>query len=361
MFRTALVGSGKIGEMICDFLIDSNDYQLTLIDTSDEQLARVPDRARLNKRCLDASDIDILSTALADHSAVINASPFYLNAPVASAAARAGVHYLDLTEDVASTRAIKAIAGDAATSFIPQCGLAPGFVSIVANDIVQGFDEPDTVSLRVGALPEYPTNSLSYNLTWSTDGLINEYCGPCIAIVNGKSTEVPPLGQREEFSLDGVSYESFNTSGGVGTLSDSLRGKVRNLNYQTIRYPGHRDIMKTLLQDLRLAEHREVLKDILENAVPMTFQDVVLIFVSVSGKSGGRLLQKTYANKIYSRTIGGQQRSAIQITTAAAVCAMLDLLREDKLPQAGLIRHEQVRLQDFLANRFGSCYRQDLH
>lgn len=358
MSQIALIGSGKIGEMICNFLLDSGDYRVTLVDVSQKQLDHVPSQPQLDKRCLDVTDVDALANTLAGHFAVLNASPYYLTDPVARSAAQATVHYLDITEDVASARAVKELSENAGTAFIPQCGLAPGFISIVANNIAQHFDALDTVSLRVGALPEYPSNSLSYNLTWSTDGVINEYCEPCIAIVNGELTEVPPLEQREEFSLDGVTYESFNTSGGLGTLSDSLHGTVRNLNYQTIRYPGHRDIMKTLLQDLRLADRRNVLKDVLEHALPATLQDVVLIFVTVSGTKNKRLLQETYANKIYSRTINGQLSSAIQITTAAGVCAMLDLLHEGKLSQAGLIRQEQVCLHDFLSNRFGSYYQQ---
>lgn len=358
MPRIALIGSGKIGEMICNFLIDSGDYGVTLIDISQNQLDYIQDRPQLDKHCLDITDVNALAETLGGHFAVISAGPYYLTVPVACSAAQAKVHYLDLTEDIASTRSVKALSEAADTAFIPQCGLAPGFISIVANNIAQHFDELDTVSMRVGALPEYPTNSLSYNLTWSTEGVINEYCESCIAIINGELTEVPPLEQCEEFSLDGIMYESFNTSGGLGTLSDTLHGKVRNLNYQTIRYPGHRDIMKTLLQDLRLADRRDVLRDVLEHAVPTTFQDVVLIFVTVSGTKNKRLLQEAYANKIYSRTINGQLFSAIQITTAAGICAMLDLLHEGKLPQAGLIRQEQVCLHDFLANRFGSYYRQ---
>ena len=358
MPRVAVIGSGKIGEMICDFLVDSGDYSVTLIDISQKQLAHIPGRTRLYKHCLDVTNVNALAEALDGHFAVISAGPYYLSVPVARSAAQAEVHYLDLTEDIASTRQVKNLSERADTAFIPQCGLAPGFVSIVANDIAQSFDELDTISLRVGALPEYPTNSLSYNLTWSTEGVINEYCEPCIAIINGQLTEVQPLEQREEFSLDGVHYESFNTSGGLGTLSDTLHGKVRNLYYQTIRYPGHRDIMRTLLKDLRLAERRDVLRDILENALPGTYQDVVLVFVSVSGTKEKRLLQETYANKIYSRAVNGQLFSAIQVTTAAGICAMLDLLHAGKLPRSGFIRQEQVRLKDFLANRFGSNFRQ---
>lgn len=358
MPRVAVIGSGKIGEMICNFLGDSGDYDVTLLDISKKQLERIPARPQLDKHCLDVTDVNTLAETLVGHFAVISAGPYYLSLPIARSAAQAGVHYLDLTEDIASARSVKALSEDADTAFIPQCGLAPGFISIAANDIARNFDELDTISLRVGALPEYPTNSLSYNLTWSTEGVINEYCEPCIAIINGKLTEVPPLEQREVFSLDGVTYESFNTSGGLGTLGDTFHGKVRNLNYQTIRYPGHRDIMKTLLHDLRLAERRDVLRDLLEHALPATYQDVVLIFVTVSGTKDKRFLQETYANKMYSRTINGQLFSAIQFTTAAGICAMLDLLHEGTLCEAGFIRQEQVCLHDFLENRFGNYFQQ---
>jgi saccharopine dehydrogenase-like NADP-dependent oxidoreductase len=210
--------------------------------------------------------------------------------------------------------------------------------------------------MRVGALPKFPSNALNYNLTWSTDGVINEYCEPCEAIVNGQLKETQPLEELEEFSLDGILYEAFNTSGGLGTLCETLAGKVRNLNYRTIRYPGHAAIMKALLNDLRLRDRRELLKDILENAVPITLQDVVIVFATVSGMRAGQLMQETYANKIYAAPIGGRVRSAIQITTAGAICAVLDMLSAGKLPQAGLIRQEEIGLKDFLANRFGRVY-----
>jgi saccharopine dehydrogenase-like NADP-dependent oxidoreductase len=266
------------------------------------------------------------------------------------------LHYLDLTEDVVSARRVQELAVDARTAFIPQCGLAPGFVSIVASDVTKRFRVLDSVRLRVGALPQYPSNALNYNLTWSTDGVINEYCEPCEAIVNGVRREVQPLEEREEFSLDGVTYEAFNTSGGLGTLCDTLEGKVRTLNYRTIRYPGHAAIMRALLNDLRLRDRRHVLKDIFEHAVPTTLQDVVIIFVVVSGRNNGQLVQETYAKKIYSRDVDGRTLSAIQITTAAAMCAVLDLLAAGRLPQSGLIRQEDIPLKHILENRFGDVY-----
>jgi saccharopine dehydrogenase-like NADP-dependent oxidoreductase len=293
---------------------------------------------------------------LADSYAVLSAAPFQLTTTIAKAAAHAQVHYLDLTEDVLSTREIRKIAAQARTAFLPQCGLAPGFVSIVAYDLASRFETLDSVRMRVGALPQYPSNALNYNLTWSTDGVINEYIEPCEAIVDGLFMEVPALEEREEFSLDGVTYEAFNTSGGLGTLAETLKGKVNTLNYRTIRYPGHAAIMKALLNDLGLRHRRDLLKDILENALPTTTQDVVIIFVTVSGRREGRLIQETYANKIYSRPVGGKMYSAIQMTTAASMCAVLDLLAQGTLPQKGFIHQEDIRLKDFLANRFGKLF-----
>jgi saccharopine dehydrogenase-like NADP-dependent oxidoreductase len=116
--------------------------------------------------------------------------------------------------------------------------------------------------------------------------------------------------------------------------------------------------MKALLHDLRLRERRDLLKDILENAVPATMQDVVVIFVTVSGWREGRLMQETYARKIYAQVLAGKLRSGIQVTTAASACSMLDLLAQGRLPQRGFVRQEDVSLDDFLGNRFGSVYAQ---
>jgi saccharopine dehydrogenase-like NADP-dependent oxidoreductase len=360
MKQILLVGAGKIGETIAGLLTATGDYQVTVADRSSEQLERLPQGALLKTRQLDITNAAALADAMRGQFAVVSAAPYSVTSHIAKAARHAGVHYLDLTEDVATTRLVKTLAVDAPTAFIPQCGLAPGFIAIVAYDLAKRFDQLDCVRLRVGALPQFPSNALNYNLTWSTDGVINEYSQPCEAIVKGELREVPALEELEEFSLDGVRYEAFNTSGGLGTLCETLRGKVRTLNYRTVRYPGHRDVMKALIQDLRLGERRELLKDILEHAIPATMQDVVLVFVTVSGHKQGRLLQETYASKIYSRNVNGIPRSAIQITTAGGICAVLDLLAQGKIAQAGFVRQEDIPLDLFLANRFGAVYDQAL-
>ncbi|MFN7221615.1 MAG: saccharopine dehydrogenase family protein, partial [Burkholderiales bacterium] len=172
----------------------------------------------------------------------------------------------------------------------------------------------------------------------------------------GVARETPPLEELEHFSLDGLDYEAFNTSGGLGTLCETLEGKVQNLNYKTVRYPGHCEIMKILLNDLGLGKRREILKDVMEQSIPMTFQDVVLVFVSVTGQREGRLAQESYAKKIYAKEIGGKLLSAIQLTTAAGICAMVDLLNKGELKGRGFVRQESVSLEQFLANPFGKLY-----
>jgi saccharopine dehydrogenase-like NADP-dependent oxidoreductase len=356
MKNITIVGAGKIGSMIAELLASSGDYAVSVIDRAAQQLERLETAAPVTKIAADITDAARLRSLLQGQFAVLSAAPYHATRFIAEAAKAAGAHYLDLTEDVASTRIVKQLATDAQTAFIPQCGLAPGFITIVASDLASRFDELHDLRMRVGALPKFPSNSLNYNLTWSTDGVINEYCEPCEAIVNGQLRETQPLEEREEFSLDGVLYEAFNTSGGLGTLCETLAGKVRNLNYRTIRYPGHAAIMKTLLNDLRLRERRDLLKEILENAVPVTLQDVVIVFVTATGLQSGQLVQETYANKIYAASVGGRVRSAIQITTAGGICAVLDLLAAGRLPQKGLIRQEDIDLASFLANRFGRCY-----
>lgn len=353
--RVALVGAGKIGDAIAHLLRQSGDYDVLVLDQSEARLQMFA-KLGISTLSLDASQPESLPAALKGCDAVINAAPFYITSGVALAAQREGIHYLDLSEDLESARTVKRIAADAKSAFMPQCGLAPGFVSIVAQHLASGFDSLRDVHMRVGALPIYPSNSLQYNLTWSTDGLINEYCNRCEAIIDGERVETQPLEEVDRFSLDGIDYEAFNTSGGLGTLCETLQGKVQNLNYKTVRYPGHRDIVKTLIRDLRLGSRRALLKDVLETALPITYQDVVLVFVTVSGMKQGLLTQETYAKKIYGQTVDGKRLSAIQLTTASGLCVILDLLMEGTLPQRGLVKQEEIDLDVFLANRFGKYY-----
>jgi saccharopine dehydrogenase-like NADP-dependent oxidoreductase len=359
MHRVLLLGAGKIGRMIARLLIDSGDYAVTVGDVSPAALDRIASRVSgVLTRAVDVDSTAQLTEALRECDTVISALSYFYNPCVAEAALAAGVSYFDLTEDVSTTARVREIAGRAREGqiFMPQCGLAPGFISIVAQHLTHRFEKLDSVRMRVGALPLFPTGALKYNLTWSTDGLINEYCNACDAIHGSRRVELLPLEGYEQFSLDGVWYEAFNTSGGLGTLCESLDGLVRELDYKTVRYLGHCSAVSLLVNELRLRERREVLKDILEGAVPVTFQDVVVTFCAVTGWRNGQLAQITDARKIYHKDISGENWSAIQITTAAGICAALDLFVAGLLPRRGFVRQEQVDFNVFLANRFGTLY-----
>ncbi len=355
--KVALLGAGHIGQTIARLLHDSGDYKVTVMDKSEAALQKVAATGIVTRHTSTESE-SALGEGLRNHDIVINALPYHLAIGAARGALQAGCHYFDLTEDVAATKEIRRLAAGAKTAFMPQCGLAPGFIGIVAHHLTKDFNTLHDVKMRVGAMPAFPTNALKYNLTWSVDGLVNEYCHPCEAIYQSEIIAALPLEGLEHFSLDGTEYEAFNTSGGLGTLCETLLGRVKNLDYKTVRYPGHRDLMKFLLNDLRLSEDQETLKTIMRRSMPATMQDVVLIFVTVSGMKDGALVQETFARKIFADRAGTEMVSAIQITTAAGLCAAVDLFRDGKLPQTGFISQEMVQLPDFLANRFGNAYQQ---
>jgi len=359
MRRVLLLGAGKIGRAIARMLAGCGDYLVTVGDIDARALARLDGIDGIIPRRIDVADQGALVGAMIGQQAVVSACSFTANAAIARAALVAGCHYFDLTEDVATTRAVQETAKKAKPGqvFMPQCGLAPGFIAIAGYHLTHGFDRLDEVRLRVGALPQFPTGELKYNLTWSTDGLINEYCNPCDVIHDGARREVLALEGLEHFSLDGVDYEAFNTSGGLGTMWETLAGKVRTLDYKTVRYRGHRDLISFLVNELRLANRRPMLKDILEFAVPITYQDVVLVFCTVTGWKDGLLTQVTDARKIYHGVLFEERWSAIQISTAAGLCAVVDLQLDGHLGNVtGFVRQEQTAFPDFIANRFGNHY-----
>lgn len=362
MHKAFVLGAGKIGSLIATMLQGSGDYRVFIGDIDPGPLKRLA--ADLALPGEQVCTIDVLHKAemerfLASHDldALLSSLPYYCNPTVAELARAHSLHYFDLTEDVEVTNRIHAISAGAERAFIPQCGLAPGFVSIVANDLMTHFDSVETVKMRVGALPVNPSNALKYSLTWSTDGLINEYGNLCYGIEEGEEVTLFPLEGYETIAVDGVLYEAFNTSGGLGTLADTYAGKVKTMNYKTMRYPGHCEKIHLLMKDLLLNEDRETLKRILERAIPKTLQDVVLIYVSVAGRRQSELYEETYVKKIYPETIAGKLWSAIQVSTAAGICSIVDLVFQSPSDYRGFVTQESFPLQRMITNRFGRYFR----
>lgn len=340
--RVLVLGAGKIGRALALMLNEVDGITVTLGDTVGNDVEHV---------AVDPTN-GVDQAFFSRFDAVVNALPHRLNIAVASSAKRAGIAYFDFSEDVASTEYVKSIATSTGSTMMPQCGLAPGMVNIVAASLIRGFDEPISAELRVGALPLTASNAMKYHLSWSTAGLVNEYIRPCDAIVGGEVVKLQALEGHEEVVVDGVLYEAFNTSGGLATMAESYLGKIDRLDYKTLRYPGHAAHMRFLMRDLHLDRRPELLEQILDQEVAVVDDDVVIVHVAVTGRRGGRLVRDAWTRKIRPLEVGGEHLAAIRASTASGMAAMLELWSKDQI-LGGFVRQEDINLPDALATLWG--------
>jgi saccharopine dehydrogenase-like NADP-dependent oxidoreductase len=350
--KTGIIGAGKIGIAIAALLEDSEFCTSVLVGDNRGGI-RLPHGRKARVEKLDVGQSRSLDAFVRQCDAVVSAAPFFLNKAIATACARRGIAYFDLTEDVETTQFIQRLADGAKTTFMPQCGLAPGAINIIGAGIAAGFRRVRSLELRVGALPLYASNLMKYYLSWSTAGLINEYCHLAEALYEGRRLQTIPLEGLEKISIDGVEYEAFNTSGGVATMCDTYEGRIDDLNYKTIRYPGHRDLIRFLLNDLGLARNPKLLTQIFDQEVPMTTQDVVIVYVNAVGTTGRPgLQQRSFMKKIRGAAVSGSAFSAIQLSTAAGLLAVLELFHRGELAP-GFVKQESIGLERFMATRWG--------
>ena len=358
MKRVLVVGAGRVGRTLSHMLSAEDGYQIRICDARPEAAAYVSEHIPGSEAHPNpTTDEAAFAAAMDGMDAVISAAPFAVNPTVAQAAADANVHYLDLTEDVSVTRFVKELAASGAgRAFVPQCGVAPGFITLAGVFMIDLFEEVDTVTLRVGALPDQPNNRLKYNLTWSTEGLVNEYLHPCESLRKGKVTMVPALEGKEEVVIDGVAYEAFTTSGGVGTLCHTYEDKIRRLDYKTIRYPGHLELIRFLMDDLGFRQHPEELVQIFNRSIPTTRDDFVIVSVRVLGTRNGRFEEQTFWRKVEGQRIQDTFFTGIEVSTSAGACGVLHLLLDGHLPDKGFVRMEDVAYRDFMQTPFGKYY-----
>lgn len=277
---------------------------------------------------------------------VVNALPFHLNKVALDFAVRHNAHYVDLSEDVESVEYAKSGAVGYSKCIIPQCGLAPGVVSIIASNLAKKFSNIKSIKIRVGALPQFPDNYFHYNLTWSVDGLINEYMKNAQIIEKGQRKTAQGLSGLEHRVLNGVTYEEFYTSGGIGTLLDTFR-YVQDVDYKTLRYPGHRNKIRDVIE-WNDGQPDGSLKNLLMTKAPRTTKDKVVIFVEVVGYKPDEfyLSQETYFHEVYS----DNNETAIQKTTAGAAVGVIEMLANGKITQTGFIKQEDLNFSDFKAS-----------
>lgn len=268
------------------------------------------------------------------------------------------LHYANLTEYVAETEQIIALAKDAKTGFILQTGLAPGYIDLLANGLFQQFckdfevDVVDKLEFKVGALTNHAVAPHYYGFTWSPVGVATEYIKETIVLRDFKKTNRPSLSERATIIIDGITYEEDLTSGGAADLPDALSGKVRSLDYKTLRHPGHYAWIQTQLDDLdNTADTIKSLQEKMEAIIPHVEDDQIILYAAVEGKdASGILRRREIAKRILPQIVGKHQLRAIQTTTAAPLAQVAQLLLESSL--SGVILQSKINPIAFLNGNY---------
>ncbi len=350
--KIAVLGLGKVGNLAAKLLHDSG-FKVTGFD-----LHQPRESLPFPVKNTDLTSPEALGSEFSEVEAVLSCLPYHLNVGVAEAAHKAGIHYFDLTEDVPTTKAIIELSATSKGLMAPQCGLAPGFVGIIGASHVAVFDKCRSIRMRVGALPQNPTGLLGYAFNWSPEGVVNEYLNDCEVIEEGVRKWVSPMEWLETLYIDGVKLEAFTTSGGLGTMCETYLGKVDNIDYKTMRYPGHMDLMNFFFHELLMREKRDIAGQILVNAKPPVEDDVVYVHVASEGEIDGRLQRKEFVRGYRPVDIAGGRQTAIAWTTSGSVVAIIEMVRDGTLPNSGFLKQEDIPLDAFLTTKTGALYGQ---
>lgn len=336
MKKLAILGLGKIGS-----------YILNTLDKS--QFESVQGFDKINGH--DFYNDEVLKEIIKNYNGVLACTPFYLNKKIANICEEFNVDYFDLTESIDVSQHVATLKN---AMYIPQCGLAPGIVSIIANKLATELETVKDIKIRVGALPQIVNNKLKYYRTWNTEGLINEYCNLCISLKYGAIFWADPLVDQESLCIDGIEFEAANTSGGIGSLAYTWQGKADNVNYKTIRHPGHFEIMRVLKQELGMKQNFDTFVRLFEENVPETNLDAVYIVITVTGTNQGKLVTTNYKKAIACTS----SNTAIQITTGNGVMAVLDVWSQGLLEgRKGLVKQEDLPFEHIWNSKYSSCYK----
>jgi saccharopine dehydrogenase-like NADP-dependent oxidoreductase len=273
------------------------------------------------------------------------------------------LHYANLTEHVRETGEVEEIAAGAAQGFLLQTGLAPGFVDVLGHGLFQRFceeheaDRAESLTMRVGALTTTAHPPHYYGFTWSSIGVATEYVEPATVVRDFQRTTRPSLSDLAPIVVQGVRYEEALTSGGAADLPAVLEGRVRHLDYKTLRYPGHYEWVKGLLASAPQGSDRaEHLQREMERTIPFVEDDLVVIYSAVEGRGADGVLRRIESSfRIEPVTVGARKLKAIQATTAAGLAESARLLLTEEIQ--GVCHQSQVDPARFMAGPFvGAIY-----
>lgn len=352
MKKIAVLGLGKVGTLASELLHEAG-FRVTAHD-----LVAPNETLPFDVKVTDVANPDAVAKAFADVDAALSCLPYHLNIQLAEAAVTADIHYFDLTEDVPTTKAILEMSKRSEKLMAPQCGLAPGFIGIVGADLIARLDECRSCKLRVGALPQNPTGLMGYSFNWSPEGVVNEYLNDCEVLEGGEIKFVSPIEWMEKLYIDGVELEAFTTSGGLGTMCETYLGRVKNIDYKTMRYPGHAELMNFFFHELLMSDRRVEAGEILVNAKPPVSDDVVYVHAAAEGMQGGKLIREEFVRAYKPKILAGKTWTAIAWTTASSVTAIIEMVRDATLPTIGFLKQEDVGLAAFHSTTTGAHYDQ---
>lgn len=250
--RILVLGAGLQGSACTYDLLTEEDVEaVTLADLKPGAGARfLPESPKLTRVTADFGDADAMRALMTGHDIVLSAAPYYLNATLASAAIEAGCHFSDLggnTEIVREQISMSDRAANAGVTVIPDVGLAPGMVNVLAAEGVRRFDRPERVRMYVGGLPRHPKPPLDYQVVYSLEGVLDYYTTPSFVLEGGRTREVEALSELETVEFDELGeLEAFHTAGGASLQPWDMADRVESLSYKTLRYPGHAAIMRAI-------------------------------------------------------------------------------------------------------------------
>lgn len=354
---TLVLGSGIVGSAAAWDLV-RRGHDVTVADTDLHSAQETAAAFRARAAHLDVSDIRALLTRLEEYDIVVSAVPYRFGVSVAAAALTTGTHYLDFGGNpsvVAAQKRLREKAAAAGVMIIPDCGLAPGLANVLAEDLIASASGGtiDSIQIRVGALPQAPAGALRYQLAFDPAGLINEYAEPCEIIEDGEYTTVEPLTRFEEVPWDGWGpLEAFSTAGGTSTMAMRHVGRVRSLEYKTLRFPGHGHVFRSMFElgmfdetprsvGTATVSRREVLLDALRRTLPSGAPDLVLIRVWRDHKGERTTVQVADTDR--------DGFSALARTTAFPATALADLIARGAVSRPGVFTmNEAVSSEELL-------------
>jgi len=363
--KILVLGAGRMG-LGAVFDLAHNSPQVEAVTVADadfakaEQVVKTVGSEKVTAKHLDVSNVAETVELMKSHDSAISCVNYWYNVELSKAAIATETNFCDLGGNnyiVDEQLALDEEAKNAGINIIPDCGLAPGMVSILAMHGAQKFDETKEIHIRVGGLPQQPKTALQYQLVFSVEGLINEYIEIARVIRDGKITEVESMTEIESLAFDDFPpLEAFQTSGGTSTLPDTFLGKIKELDYKTIRYAGHCEKFKTMI-DLGLCSSEEILVDyakvtprrvfgeLLTKHLPADEPDYVLVRLEFVGQKDGETKRLRY--DIVDRQDETTGLSAMMRTTAfpASIIAQMmasgDVLARGATPQEKAIDAEK--------------------